>query len=102
MNNTNSIISLLNPAYFWDINLSKLEEASASRLIIERVFSLGEINEMNQVITSFGSQKVVDVLTKLPYIDPKTLNFISKIFNKPLKTFRCYRLKQLRPQFWSS
>jgi hypothetical protein len=97
-----SIISQLNPRYFWDIDLSRLNEASGRRLIIERVFSLGEIYEMNIVINFYGKNKVVDVLSNLPYMDPKTLNFISKLFNKPLKTFRCHQLQQSRPQYWNS
>ncbi len=83
MNPNNSIISSLKPNYFWDVDLAILDETNASRLIIDRVFSLGEIHEMNQVIHFYGKEKVVEVLCKLSYIDPKTFNFIVKLFNKP-------------------
>ncbi|MBE0648953.1 MAG: hypothetical protein IH596_14370 [Bacteroidales bacterium] len=102
MNSKNSILSKLNPNYFWDVDLAILDDTNASRLIIDRVFSLGEIHEMNQVIHFYGKDKVVEVLSNLSYIDPKTLNFIIKLFNKPAEEFRCYQRKQSTPQHWNS
>jgi hypothetical protein len=98
----NSIISQINARYFWDVDHSRLDEISSSRLIIERVFSLGEVDEMNLLVSFYGREKVLKVLCNLPYLDPKTLNFVSKLFHKSVKSFRCYQLKQSRPQFWSS
>ena len=77
MNPQNLIISGLNPRYFWDVDLSALKYASATRLIIERIFFLGDMKEMNQVINFYGEQKVIEALCNLAYIDPKTLNLIS-------------------------
>jgi len=102
MNAGNSIISGLNPRYFWDVDLSGLDEISSCRLIIERVFTLGEIHEMNLLISFYGRDKILEVLRNLTYIDPKTLNFVSKFFHKSVKSFRCYQLKQSRPQYWNS
>jgi hypothetical protein len=102
MNFHSQLISTLKPQYFWDVNFSGLDDDSASRLIIERVFSLGDLHEMNQVIHFYGEKKVVDVLCNLSYIDPKTLNFIKKLFNKPRKEFRCYKRKQSKSQRWNS
>ena len=97
-----SIISKLNPRYFWDVDLSVLDESSANRLIIERIFSLGDMDEMNRVIEFYGEKKVVEVLSNLTYIDPKTFNFVTKLFNKQRKEFRCYQLMQSKPRYWSS
>ena len=102
MNSKNNIIARLKPRYFWDVDLSGLNEASASRLIIERIFSLGDIRELNDVINFYGEKKVMGVLCNLTYIDPKTFNFITKLFNKPGEEFRCYQIKQSKPRYWSS
>jgi len=96
------IISGLDPRYFWDVDFSMLNSTSSSRLIIERVFTMGEVHEMNRLIRFYGEEKVVAVLSNINYIDPKTLNFISKLFNKPLKDFKCYIRKQSKPQHWNS
>jgi hypothetical protein len=101
MNTHHQLISKLNPQYFWDVDLSGLTEVSGSRLIIERVFLLGDMHEMNTVIHFYGEKKVVDVLTKLSYIDPKTFNFLTKLFNKPAEEFKCYQIQQSKPRFWS-
>jgi hypothetical protein len=100
MNSSSTFIQKLNPLYFWDINLSGLDESKSYRLIIERVFSLGEVDEINLVIRFYGEKKVLEVLSDLSYLDPKTLNFISKFFNKPIKEFRCHVRKQSKPQHW--
>ena len=101
MKSCNHLISNLNPRYFWDVDFPSLNEISSGRLIIERVFSLGELHEMNQVIHFYGEKKVVEVLCNLPCLDPKTLNFITKLFHKPREEFRCYKQMLLKPQHWS-
>lgn len=102
MNLQQSLISKLKPNYFWDVDIAILDDTNASRLIIDRVFSLGEILEMNQLISVYGEEKVIEVLCNLSYIDPKTYNFIIKLFNKPAEEFRCFQRKQSTPQHWNS
>ena len=97
-----SIISEINPLYFWDVDSLNINMNSSARLIVERVFSLGEVHEMNLLISYYGREKVIDILSNLNYLDPKTLNFVSVFFKKPLKSFKCYRLKQSSPQHWNS
>ena len=98
----NNIIEQLNPQYFWDVDIDKLHSEKASRLIIERIFSLGNLQEINLVIEFYGNNHVVEVLLNLNYIEPKTLNFISKLFRLPESKFKCHTQKQLKTQHWSS
>ncbi|MBP6872554.1 MAG: hypothetical protein KBC43_11150 [Bacteroidales bacterium] len=97
-----SILTHLKPQYFWDVDRSALDSEKYCRLIIQRVFTLGEVKEMNLLISYYGKDKVIEELCTLPYIDPKTLNFVSRFFQIPLKSFRCHRVKQSTPQFWNS
>ena len=85
--------------YFWDVNIDKLNVDFSRRLIIERVFTLGSVKEMLLVIDYYGEAEVIKVLTGLNYIDRKSLNFVSKIFNLPLKSFKCYSRSQLHLMF---
>jgi hypothetical protein len=96
------ILKLLNPQYFWDVDLSKLNADKSARLIIDRVFCMGKASEIRLVIEYYGSVNVVEILKSLNYLDPKTLNFVSKLFNVSLRNFKCYRRKQLIPQHWNS
>jgi hypothetical protein len=85
--------------YFWDVNIDKLNVDSSRRLIIERVFTLGSVKEMMLLIDYYGEDEIKKVLTGLNYIDRKSLNFVSKLFNLPLKSFKCYSRRQLHPMF---
>jgi len=94
-----TITDILKKSYFWDIEI-KPGAPLPERLIVERVFSYGTLGEVKFVINSFGRRKVENILVNLNYLDPKTLNFVSKFFNIPAKKFRCYTRKQLRNQYW--
>ena len=102
MNIHTSILDKINPGYFWDINKSKLSEVRSKRLIIERVFSLGTITEINYLIKFYGKNEVVKIIKSINYLDPKTFNFAVKLFNQPKKEFACYSRKQSTPQLWNS
>ena len=99
MNKELNINRDLKKKYFWDVNIERLDVEFSRRLIIERVFTLGSVKEMMLVIDYYGEEEIKKVLTGLNYIDRKSLNFISKIFNLPQKSFKCYSRRQLHPMF---
>ena len=90
----------LNPQYFWDVDIKGLDVRRSKRLIIERIFVMGTSKEINLIIKYYGTREVVEVLKNLNYIDPKTLNFVSKLFKISLPSFKCYTRKQLNQQHW--
>jgi hypothetical protein len=94
-----SITSLLRQAYFWDVDITPGKTVS-KRLIIERIFCLGTLTEIALVLQFYGKEEVEETLCNLNYIDPKTLNFLSKYFSIPKKDFKCYTRKQLMLQYW--
>jgi len=96
------ITDIFNPTLFWDVDVSSLNAEKNSRLIIERVFSLGTIDEIKTVIEYYGKDRIVNTLESLNYLDPKTLNFVSVLFDKPKNEFRCYVKRQSGPQLWNS
>ena len=97
--NPKNIEGLLNQNYFWDIDITSGKHVS-SRLVIERVFNFGTLREIALVISTYGRNEVVNTLMNLNYIDPKTLNFISRFFNRKKEEFRCYTRRQLTAQHW--
>lgn len=96
------ILDIYNPLLFWDIDISRLDPEKSSRLIIERVFSLGTLDEIKTVIGYYGNERIVNTLANLNYLDAKTLNFVSVLFDKPKNEFRCYVKRQSDPQLWNS
>jgi hypothetical protein len=98
MENKQQIIGQLKPQYFWDVDVSKINDKTNKRLIIERVITYGTLDEINLIVKNYGRAEVIKVVQKLTCLDPKTLNFISKIFEIPKNDFKCYR-KPLKSQF---
>ncbi len=92
----------LNPKYFWDIDSRTLDAKGSKRLIIDRVFAMGTAKEIMLILNYYGAKEVGEVLEKENYIDPKTLNFVSRLLNIPLKAFRCYSRQRLNRPLWNS
>lgn len=102
MKKQTDILKAIDPAYFWDVDYSKLDAQDSKRLIIDRVFSLGNLEEISLLISLYGEKQIIDTLSRLNYLDPKTFNFVSKLFNTSKEKFRCYTKAQLTQQHWNS
>jgi hypothetical protein len=101
MNSKKDISDILKQSYFWDIVIKK-EKSVSKRLVIERIFSLGTFDEVVSIIKYYGKKETEKVLLDLNYMDPKTLNFVSKYLGRSKTEFRCYTRKQSMPQLWNS
>ena len=97
LNEHDAIAGLLKRGYFWDVDTGK---SVPKRLIIERIFSLGTLDEIALIINHFGKEEVEKTLRNLNYIDRKTFNFVSKLFGIPKKEFKCYLRRQSIPLHW--
>ncbi len=94
MNDRNNILANINKNYFWDIDQSRLDADRSKRIIIERVFSLGTSIEISAVRKHYSDSVIKKTLTNLNYLDKKTLNYASKLYNIPLHSFKCYTQPQ--------
>lgn len=102
MENKNNIIDELNEHYFWDVDISKIDPDTSKRLIIERVFSIGDVEDIRTIISYYGETEVAEQLAGIAYLDAKTLNFASILFDKPKSEFRCSTPKPSTPKYWNS
>lgn len=93
---------ILRKQLFWDIDFSGMDADKNKRLIIQRVFSRGNVQEVRAVIDFYGKETIIETLTNLNYLDPKTLNFVSLIFHIRKAEFQCYTRRQSIPQHWNS
>lgn len=96
-----ALIEQLNKAYFWDVEIKKLDEEKSKRLIIERVINFGTLDEIKLIKEFYGIKSITSTLCNLNYIDPKTLNFVSQLFHIPKTKFKCYTREQLTRQPWN-
>ena len=93
-------LSQLNKAYFWDVDFDKLDKTKSRRLIIERVINLGNLSELKLIRSIYTDTEIVQTICNLNYLDSKTLNFVSLLFNIPKTRFKCYTKKQSVPTPW--
>lgn len=101
MKQNQQLIKQLRVHHFWDVDVSRLDDVANMRLIIERIFNYGSVSEIEAVIEHYGLQTVIETVCRLSWLDPKTLNFVSKLFNLPKTAFRCYNRNQSKLQHWS-
>ncbi len=85
----------LRRSLFWDIPDGGVDLRRNKRLIIERVFSRGNLEEFRTIINYFPEEEIRQAVVQIGTLDEKTLNFISKAYHiKPIK-FKCYTRSQL-------
>ena len=88
-----NILQHINKAYFWDVDISKLDPEKSYRLIIERVMLYGNLQEIGIIKNYYGTPRIETTLCSLNFIDPKNLNFFSLLFGIPKSQFKCYTRK---------
>ena len=96
-----TMLEQLNKVYFWDIDTKKLDESTSQMLIIERIVNFGNLTELQLIRNHYGDDKIINSICSFKYLDSKTLNFLSLIFNIPKSRFKCYTEKPLKNQYWS-
>ena len=85
---------LLRRSLFWDIKDGELDLIRNRQLIIERVFSRGNIKELIKILNHFSEEEIKETVIRIGTLDKKTLNFISKAYHIKPEEFRCYTVRQ--------
>ncbi|MEL6253212.1 MAG: hypothetical protein AAFR87_14470 [Bacteroidota bacterium] len=83
---------------FWDSEYEKIDWDKKARYVIEKVVSLGTIDDWKQIREFYGLEKIKKEMLEVRSLDPKTHNFLSHILNVPKEKFRCYTWKQSIPK----
>ena len=86
---------------FWDFNFAQLDENKNKRIIIERVFTRGDIPDIKTVIKFYGINQIKKELKKAGFLDKKTLNWISLFLKIPKTEFSCYTKIQSPQAHWN-
>ncbi len=85
----------------WDIDPEAFDADRSVRLVVERVFSLGTIADLQELMRYYTKAQVIEAITDIGFLDKKTLNFASWYFNLPKKFFKCYKRKQSAQKLWN-
>ena len=91
----------LSNVLFWDVNPESIDYEKHITFIIERVLTMGTLEDFSSIQKYYGKLKIKNVVKTLRYLDNRTLNFCSFYYNIPLNEFRCYEQKQLNITHWN-
>ena len=86
---------------FWDVDLTRFDEDTHARLVIERVFCYGTVRELKIIFFYYGKEKIKKNIIDAGYLDKKTLSFASSYLKIPKEKFRCYKKKQSKQVHWT-
>ena len=84
----------LSKTLFWDIDLNNFDNLRNKRLIIERVFTRGDLDDIKAVIKFYGLETIKNEIIYGGFLDNKTLAWTSDFFNIPKTDFRCFIKRQ--------
>jgi hypothetical protein len=86
---------------FWDIDFNSLDPELHKRLIIERVLTLGNLDEFFVLLKIYDHKTLIDNIIKIGYLDPKTMSFVISFFKINKKSLRCYTKNRSTTQHWN-
>ena len=84
---------------FWDCNVEMLDPDIDKKLILERVFTRGTENDEKEIFNYYGKETIKNAVLDIKYLDKKTLNYLSIVFNIPKEEFKCYKHSQSKNPF---
>lgn len=99
--NLNMFTLNLSKTLFWDIDLNNFDNLRNKRLIIERVFTRGDLDDIKATIKFYGIETIKNEIIYAGFLDNKTLTWTSDFFKIPKSDFRCFIKKQSKPTHWN-
>jgi len=86
---------------FWDVDNDVISVDNNLNFIIQRVLEYGHLNDWILIYRNLGVDRIVAIARELPYLDPKSLSFLSAISGIKKEKFKCYITKQSTPPHWN-
>lgn len=90
---------VLYKATFWDVDFENIDYDKYASFVIKRVFDRGTWNDVTQVVSFYGRDKVKEVLLNADYLMLPAFKTSRLLFNLMPEQFKCYEKKQFRPNF---
>ena len=90
----------LSRVIFWDTDFDSIDWDNKARYVIERVVQYGDLADWRAIQKKYGMDRIRDEMLESRDLDPKTLSFLSVIFDIPQDQFRCYNYIRSNPKHW--
>jgi len=86
---------------FWDTIYENIDWEGKAGFVIRRVIQYGTIADWRESVLYYGKGRIKQEMLLTHDLDPKSLSFISCIFNIPKEQFACYRQIQSSQKHWT-
>lgn len=80
----------LRKSLFWDVKPGEIEPERNRRMILERVFSRGNLHEFRAIQDLYSEDEIKSTIVQIGTLDKKTHTFLSKNYCIPISDFKCY------------
>ena len=87
---------------FWDVDISLFDFEKHRAHLIQKVLQYGTIEDWELLKLRYGLETIKEVSLSLRDLDAVTLSYLAAIFDIDKTEFRCYKHRQLNPNFWNS
>ena len=87
---------------FWDVDLSLFDWEEHKAHLIHKVLEYGKMKDWNLIKEIYGLETIKEVALNVRSLDAVTLSFVSNLFEIDKTEFRCYKHRQLVPNYWNS
>jgi len=98
---TKPSISNLSSHLFWDVDSTKLSFETSKPFIVQRVLEYGVLSDWKAMVEVYGLEQIKEIALQLRTLDSVSLSFLSTIFKIQKKEFRCFKLNQSSPNYWT-
>ena len=75
---------------FWDMDYTKIDLNEGKNFIISRVIQNGNYEDVKTLFAYYGWDVIKKEVVTVKYLDRKTLNMMSLIFDISKSEFRCF------------
>jgi hypothetical protein len=79
---------------FWDTDVENLKMGKHDLYIVERVLDYGQQSDWELLRKLYSKEEIIKYATQSRDLKPKTITYLSAIYNIPLNQFRCYTERQ--------
>lgn len=90
------------PFLFWDVDLRSFSLEAHRYFLIERVLEYGDLEDWKLLKKLYDMDTIKIAALNARTLTPVTLAFVSNIFQIDKTHFRCYKQRQLNPNYWNS
>lgn len=80
--------------YFWDTDPALIDVEKYQQYVIERVLEWGRTDDLRKLLSLFGREKLITVLTHSRQLSLRNANFLATIWDVPKERILC-----LQPEF---